>query len=1683
MWGHGTGSPAIETSNILHTDDAGNVYTAGKFAGTNVDFDPSPTGTFLLSTVGSSDAFMAKYNATGQFIWAFRFGGTSRDEVYGLHVDQNNNAVYITGYFRGSNIDFDPGPGVANLTSNGDAGSDPGYGGDIFVAKYTMNGQYQWAINAGGVELYDNGLAVETDAAGNLYVGGYFTHTVDFDPSPSSATILNSATGGSIFLAKYTSAGAFQWAFNLGSPTTNNSMFDLKVDPAGNVYITGYFQGSNIDFDPSAGTAVLNSNGGYEVFVAKYNTNGQYQLAFSVGGPGNDVARGLALDNSGNIYVVGDFNNTVDFNPGIGTAFLTSNGQVDGFFAKYNASGQYQWAFNFGGTPDEYGSKVAIDGAHLFITGSFSGTADFDPSAGVENLTSAGGYDIYVGKYTLNGEYLCSFNIGGAGDDVGYSIFSSTNNTFYLTGSFTNINVDFDPSANIFNLSSAGADDIFLAKYLWPDNLLPTGTLAGDIVCIGEQAQLTFNATAGTGPFTLVLNNGTTNITQTNVQSGAPFNITPNPSFTTTYTLVSVRDALRCSESNFVSGTSAIVTVNNCTLNDFTIPDTVCVNTPVTITNTSINATTSYWNFCVANINSTPGGTNLGNIGNQFQLPVFIDYVQYNGNWYGFLTNNTPGKLTRLDFGNSLLNTPTAVNLGNIGGVINDAAEGIQVVFNEGRWYAIIVGGNGNTGGSRIIKIDFGPNLTNTTPTGTNWGNIGGLNYPGDLHMFNDNGNWYAFTVDANSSVIRFSFGSSFQNPPTAVNFGNVGGTLNYTNGIYIINDNGQWYGFVTSRNSSAITRLNFGNSLLNTPTSTGLGNPNNTLNLPRDIYVMKFCNELVGFVVNEGSNDIVKLNFASITSTPTAVSLGNIGNLAFPHSISKLFRVGPDLYTFIPNANNNTLTRINFSGCTNSSIPNYSGINPPPFSYSIPGTYNINLTTDDGLATQSSTCKQIVVIPRPNIDFTYQVNTCSPLTVQFTATGNNPLNPYWSFGDATSVSGVLNPVHTYSSGNSFIVKYSASNGRCRDTVTKTVNLSILPEDIILTRDTTICFGTTKQLLTKPALSFCWSPTTYLNNPNSPNPVTSTPQSITYYYTGEVTGNNLVVNADFSQGNTGFTSQYAYTPPNNVLAAQYYVGTNPQAWNIGMVPCTDHTSGNGNMMMVNGDEHPGTIVWSQTITVQPNTNYAFSAWIQHITTINPSSLQFSINGNPIGSIFQANNTSCIWDKFYAAWNSGNATTAVISIINQNLLAWGNDFALDDISFAPVSIKRDSVRIVVDTAIVKTNDDIIVCAGTPVQLNTTGASTYSWSPAAGLSNIGIANPIALPTASTQYTVTGTTINGCVAKDSVSITVNPKPNITKSPDTTICKNTSIQLFTSGGATYAWTPAATLSNPAIANPVASPVVNTTYYVTAAYLNSSCTNTDSVRISIHPDPAFTISAATGVCDKNSVQLTAGGGNIYSWQPSSSLNNSSIFNPIATPSVTTNYSVQITETTCNNSTTLSTTVNVNPLPSVRATKSNDLDCSNDRSQLNATGAQTYAWSPVSSLNNSTISNPVAMPAGSTMYVVKGTDALGCSNYDSVLVSYVSINASGYFMPSAFTPNNDGLNDCYGIRLWGVIQQLDFGIYNRWGERIFYTKNPDDCWDGTYKGKKQDTGVYIYMINAKTICGNTFKKGVFTLVR
>lgn len=715
--------------------------------------------------------------------------------------------------------------------------------------------------------------------------------------------------------------------------------------------------------------------------------------------------------------------------------------------------------------------------------------------------------------------------------------------------------------------------------------------------------------------------------------------------------------------------------------------------------------------------------------------------------------------------------------------------------------------------------------------------------------------------------------------------------------------------------------------------------------------------------------------------------------------------------------------------------------------------------------------------------DFSIQRNPCIPLEVSFLSNSSGYDDIRWDFGDGNNASGVTSTTHTFSGNGSYLVTMITDYPSCSDTVKKNITVDLQNDiSLITTIDTTICAGTTKKIRTTQGLNFCWSPTTYLDDPNSPEPTTSTPQNITYYYTTEVTGSNLIVNGNFNAGNSGFTSDYAFANP-NTTEAQYHVGTSPQAWNASLSNCADHTGGNGNMLLVNGSPTPNLRVWTQTVNVTPNTIYSFSTWIQALWPPNPAQLQFSINGQNIGNLITATLPTCNWTQFYTSWNSGSSTTAQISIVNKNTFVQGNDFALDDISFAPVTMKRDSVRISVSTATVNTTDNLSTCESVPVQLNTTGGVVYSWTPTAGLSNPAIANPIATPTVTTRYYVTGTNAAGCSAKDSVDITILPKPAITKSADTTICENGSANLLVSGGTSYQWDPSPTLSNTSVPDPVATPTTNTKYYVTVRGANG-CFNRDSIRVDVRSLNNFTISPPTSICLKKSTPLAASGGDLYTWIPAGDLDNASIATPVATPGATTTYTVQIVDTLCGNSTNLSTIITVLPLPRVDVISSNDIDCITTQSRLAAFGAAQYTWSPTASLSNSTGAGTVASPTITTLYTVNGTSAAGCENTDTVTVKVTTTNKGGYLMPTGFTPNNDGINDCYGVSLWGLITEIEFSIFNRWGERVFYTTKPGDCWNGMYKGELQNQGVFIYMIKAKTNCEpNVFRKGTFVLIR
>ncbi len=531
----------------------------------------------------------------------------------------------------------------------------------------------------------------------------------------------------------------------------------------------------------------------------------------------------------------------------------------------------------------------------------------------------------------------------------------------------------------------------------------------------------------------------------------------------------------------------------------FQLPDTVCVNAPVTISNTIMNASSYYWRFCQADLNTVPTGKSFGNISNTLAVPATIDYGYENGKYYGILVNNSPGGLVRLDFGNSLLNTPTAASLGNFSGKIPDGAEGVQVVKENNNWYAIIVGGDpGALSTPRIVKAEFGTSLANL-PVVTNWGNLGNMAYPHDIYVFKDAGNWHGFVANyRNNTITRFYFGSDFSNVPVASNLGNLG-NLSGPTGLCPINDNGVWRLFVTNFTGNTISRIDFGNSLRNTPTgSVNLGNLGNSFFNPRDIMVLSYCSGSVAFVGNDNS-DLVRLNFSSLSSPPTYQNMGKIGGPGNIHSISKLFREGADAFVFMPNSYSNNLTRLRFEGCTVSSIAGYVLQTPPPFSYSSPGTYNVSLTTDEGLATQSNFCKQVVVVAKKAVSVSPDTAICIGSSVNLLATGGDAYQ--WLNTTGIPASELASVSVTPQQNSNYRVVIRNNTCKINDTLVSVVKVNPLPIVAIHKSNDINCSFNTAHLTASGGGTYQWSPVTGLSDPSIADPVVTIQQATKYYLT------------------------------------------------------------------------------------------------------------------------------------------------------------------------------------------------------------------------------------------------------------------------------------------------------------------------------------------------------------------------------------------------------------------------------------------------------------------------------------------------------------------------------------------------------------------------------------------------------
>lgn len=472
-WAKQLGGPDYEHGRSIAVDNSGNVYTAGEFRGT-ADFDPGP-GTYNLTSFSPCcyDIFISKLDASGNFLWAKQLGGTDIDIAFAITVDAAGN-VYTTGEFYGT-ADFEPGPGVYNLTSAGSS--------DIFISKLDAAGNFVWAEQMGGpansAASLDHPSAIAVDAAGNVYTTGNFAGTSDFDPGPGVYNLTSNYTfQDDIFISKIDVNGNFVWAKQL-SGISNEESVSIAVDAAGNVYTTGQFYNTT-DFDPGPGiynlTPVDESNyQNYDVFISKLDAAGDFVWAKQLGGPHvtgssfTDNAYGIAVDASGNVYTTGSFPGTADFDPGPAVYNLTALGGVDVFISKLNANGDFVWVKQLESISVVKSYAIALDaGGNVYTTGYFTATTDFDPSPATYNLSPAGGgpaADIFVSKLSSSGNFIWVIQMGGISGEYGLSVAVNAVGNVYTTGYFANT-ADFDPGPGINNLTAFGADDIFIVELI-----------------------------------------------------------------------------------------------------------------------------------------------------------------------------------------------------------------------------------------------------------------------------------------------------------------------------------------------------------------------------------------------------------------------------------------------------------------------------------------------------------------------------------------------------------------------------------------------------------------------------------------------------------------------------------------------------------------------------------------------------------------------------------------------------------------------------------------------------------------------------------------------------------------------------------------------------------------------------------------------------------------------------------------------------------------------------------------------------------------------------------------------------------------------------------------------------------------------------------------------------------------
>ncbi len=1508
----------------------------------------------------------------------------------------NQGNLLITGGFRGT-ADFDPGPGNYPLTSNSN--------NNFFILKLGPSGNFIWAKAIPptlefGVVGMTIGQGIATDATGNVFITGQFTGIVDFDPGPGTHVMTTPSVSDShIFIQKLSPDGNFLWAKSMGADDISSDGRGIQVDEAGNVYSTGLFRGS-VDFDPGSGTFLMESKDtGVDApttYIQKLNAQGNFVWARSMW---TSEGNAISLDAAGNIYTTGAFQGTVDFDPGTGTYnLIQEGGTVNTYVQKLNPDGNFVWANSIKGD-ESRGRGIVVDASqNLLITGSFSGTADFDPGAGVSNLSGGPGF---VQKLNTNGNFIfaTALPIAGSGIDTDAGgIYVTGGNVVQkldvngnpewqksLNGANSTSAVKVDSDGNVYatgsnyspitgngacsNILPAGGfivklnEDVFPEGFAISANTLEpreqtTCVLGIPGVIFGTDVQIT--APAGESrPLHYQWQTGTS--------ANGPWTDMPGEIFKDLQPLSGNETRWYRRQVKAVSAFCELQLLNNSAV------ATVEVNSLIAPV---ANADGPQWYVCDNNNTVTLNGSATNGDGN-------YSYVWYQGsNVYGTQVGTvadftTPAITSATTYTLKVTDGQGCVDIEQVTIVPVVAAAGADKSLCQGEQgvqigMPPIAGANAayswevvsGTAGSLSCTTCPQPVATpsaetqyqltvtitqkdNTVCSSTSTVWVRPVNAPNDLTDFAGTDK----TICQNETVVLGGASAG------------TGYTYTWSTGQYLSNASDYAPTFnagtahvlcpITYTVSATKDGCTFTDEVKVSVIESDIDFADDTKCGPRWVrsreVVNYNCNEATyAWSVVSGTGSIL----ATRNNNQEAFLISTDGNTVFRRTVTlNGVSCSADI-EILPCDDGQVcefeLITLSGQGCpkvfdefaelkvgTKYINPNAYDFQWSPSNMVDNDTAKIVTITSNGQFTLSVTltnkldpsiqCTQTLVVNPPGWvlpDFQMEGGAgCAGTPI---AIGGAPAGGYsyqWTgdYTDRLSDPSVSNPTANVLESTSYTVTVTEDASGCVSTYTVPVNVSTIFVDA--GPDRTVCNGGTATLGV-PAPSgtnwtYHWEPSdaawTNSTDENDAQPqvifAATSPQTFTVTATDPVTG--CTATDQVIVRNEQEDDEYSGADQETCTGAPVVLGTEPvtgatYAWfeADGSTPatglsCTD---------------------CAQPVFTNPQATKTFVVSVSYENCTTPISANVTVTVKPVTGLDLADINLCESNEIEIGFGNGINPAAPANATFQ----WYPETGLDDPYIANptatvnqailysviVTLEngcefRDEVQI---NPLADPGTDHAICLGESVVIggNPVNGITYEWTGAGIVGPANVANPTVQPTVTTIYTLTTTNQDNCESVYQITVTVNTPVDFNIVGNTTICEGGVATVGIDGpvppNSRWLWTPANGVQNPESPNTIIAATTTRTYKLTQTNTVTGCSNAKEVIIVVNPGFNVT-SEDLEICpddeDPQSMVLnvTAGSGNYqYAWSPATGLSNPFIANPVVTPTVSTTYTVTVTD-------------------------------------------------------------------------------------------------------------------------------------------------------------------------------------------